>query len=77
MEYAQFLSMVNSFDKVTIANLKKMLYGNEERSEASNIGDNSRSFGSAPPMTRDLNPLCDEIHNTRAPNLQLELIFDT
>jgi len=66
MKPAQFLAMVNSFDATTKVNLKKMLYGNE----ASNIRGNAQSFGGAPPMTRDSNPLCDEIHNTRVPNLQ-------
>jgi len=69
--------MVNSFDEETKANLKKMLYDNEERSEASNIGGNNRSMGGSPPMFRYSNPLCDEIRNTRVPNLQVEFLFDT
>ena len=77
MELDQFISMVNKFDEITRANLKRMLYGNEERSEACNIMGNNRSFGGAPPMTRNSNPLCDKIHNTKVTNLQVKPIFDT
>jgi len=65
MEPTQFLVMINSFDEATKANLKKMLYG----SEASNIEENSQFVEGDPPMIRDLNPLCDDIQNTMAPNL--------
>lgn len=77
MELVEFISMVNSFDEATKVNMKKIQYDNEERSEASNICGNSRSNGVTPPMIRDLNPLYDEIYNTRVPDLQVGTIFDT
>jgi len=53
MEPVQFFSMVNNFDEETKVNLKKMLYENEERSEASNIGENIQFIGGAPALSRD------------------------
>lgn len=61
--------MFNIFDDMTKANLKKMLYRNEEISEASNNGGNNQSIGATPPITKDSNPLYDDIDNTRAPDL--------
>ena len=69
--------MVNSFDDETKDNMKKMLYVNEERIKAYNIGRNNWSIGATPPITRDSNPLYDNIYNTRAHDIQMEPIFDT
>lgn len=60
--------MVNSFDDETNSNQNKIFYTNDDRSEGSNIGDNNWSVGTYPTSSRDLNLLCDEIHNIRAPN---------
>ena len=77
MEPVQFLSMVNSIDEVTKSNLNKMPYENEGRNAGFNIGGNIQSIGANPPIFRDSNPLCDEIRNTEAFDVQVEPIFDS
>lgn len=62
--------MVNSFDDATKANLKKILYGDDGKSEAYNIFDDpNRSIGSHGVGSRDLNPLYDNIINQKVLDL--------
>lgn len=68
MESIDCLAMINRFDEATKANLNKILYKNEERSDASINGGNCPFSGARPFVSRDLNPICDDIYNIRAPN---------
>lgn len=77
MEPTQFLAMVNSFDEVSKVNLKNMLYKNKDRSEDFNIRGNNQFVGANLLISKESNPLYDEICNTREPNLQVEPEFDT
>lgn len=78
MEIVYFLAMVNSFDDATKTNLKKILYGDDGKCEASNSFDGpNKSMGFLGCGSRDSNPLCDEIKNEKAPDLQVEPIFDS
>jgi len=67
----------NLLDEATKANMKKLLYENENRSEGSNIGCSSRFVATTPPIYRDSSLLCNKIYNTKVPDLQVEPIFDS
>lgn len=68
--------MINNFDDATKTNLNKILYKNDDRSEASNIRGNNHSVETHPTGYRDSNPLY-KICNTRELDLQVELTFNT
>lgn len=63
MEFINFLSMINRFDDATKSNLKKILYDNNDVSEAFNIDGNNRYFRFFPTRSMDSSPLYDEIRN--------------
>jgi len=48
-----------------------------DRSKGSKIGGNNWLVRANPPISKDSNPLYDEIHNIWEPNIQVEPIFDT
>lgn len=65
MELVEFLNMVNSFDDTIKDNIKKIIYGNDDRIEGSNVSGNNRPIKIHPIGSKDSNPLCDEIRNSR------------
>jgi len=77
MEPNEILAMVNSFDDATKANLKRMLYGVDDRSEGFNVCGNNRSIKFHATRSRESSPLYDEFCNARASYLQVKLIFNS
>ena len=76
MEPTDFIVMVNNFDEAKKSNLKWLLYSGDTHSNASNNGGNYHLNNNMPLLSQESNPICDEIKNTRASNLQIEPTFD-